>query len=99
MQYVTTCKIWTFAAFIWTLLYVFHLFFDVFLLISFHGKPVWTLVYVIIYYVGAGVTTLMAISDGLDPYLFRRKMKNTRSLKEELDGEVFISRQGRHFSL
>ena len=32
----------------------------------------------------------MSISDGLDPKFFRRKMENTRSLKKEMDGEVFI---------
>ena len=41
----------------------------------------------------------MSISDGLDPYFFRQKMKETRSVKEEMDGEVFISRENRHFSL
>ena len=30
--------------------------------------------------------------------LFRRKMEKTRSVKEEMDGSVFISRQGRHLS-
>ena len=40
----------------------------------------------------------MSISDGLDPYFFRRKMEKTRSMKEEKDGEVLISRQSRHFS-
>ena len=40
--------------------------------------------------VGAGVTTLMSTSDGLDPYFFRRKMENTRSMKEEIDGVVFF---------
>ena len=65
-------------------------------------------VYVIIYCVGAGITTLTSISDGLDPYFFRRKMEKALSMKEEMDGEVFIfrqsgevlfSRQSRHFSL
>ena len=37
------------------------------------------------------LTSLMSISDGLDPYLFRRKMEKTRSMKEEMGGEVFIS--------
>ena len=32
-------------------------------------------VYVIIYCVGAGITPLMSISDGSDPYFFRRKME------------------------
>ena len=39
----------------------------------------------------------MSITDGLDPYLFRRKMEKTQSMKEEWGGEVFISRQSRHF--
>ena len=73
--------------------------FGAFLLISSYGKPVWFfVVYVIIYCVGAGKTTLMSISYRLDPYFFRRKMERTRSMKEELDGGVFISRQSRHFS-
>ena len=40
----------------------------------------------------------MSISDGSDPYFFRRKKEKTRSVKEEMDGRVFISRHGRHFS-
>ena len=40
----------------------------------------------------------MSISDGLDPYFYCRKMKKTWSMKEEMDGEVFISHQSRHFS-
>ena len=54
--------------------------------------------YVIVYCVGAGITNLMSIFEGSDPYLFRRKMEKTRSVQEEMDGEVFISRQSRHFS-
>ena len=37
---------------------------------------------VIIYGVGAGITTLMSISDGLNPCFFRRKMEKTRSMKK-----------------
>ena len=37
----------------------------------------------------------MSISDGADPYFFRRKMEMTRFVKEEKDGEMFISRQSR----
>ena len=33
------------------------------------------------------------------PVFFRRKMEKTRSMKEEMDVEVFISRQSRHFLL
>ena len=53
--------------------------------------------YVIIYCVGARITTLMYISDGLDPYFFFRNIENMRSMKEKMDGEVFISRQSWHF--
>ena len=53
-----------------------------------------------IYYVGAGITTLMSISDGSDRTFLCRKMEKTRSVREEMDGKVFISRQNRHpFSL
>ena len=41
---------------------------------------------------------MISISDGLDPYFFRRKMEKTRSMKEEVDGEVFVLRRSRHFS-
>ena len=40
----------------------------------------------------------MFISDGLDPYIFRRKVEKTQFMKEEMDGELFISRQSRHYS-
>ena len=38
----------------------------------------------------------MSISDGMDRTFFCRKMKKTRSVREEMDGRVFISRQSRH---
>ena len=72
---------------------------DVFLFISSSGKPVSSFVYVIICCVTAGITSLMSISDGLDPLFFRRKMEKTRSINEEMDGEVFIPRQSPHFHL
>ena len=40
----------------------------------------------------------MFISDLLEWYFFHGKMEKTRTIKEELDGEVFIYRQSRHFS-
>ena len=64
----------------------------------FMGKPVSSFVYVIVYYVGASITTLLSISDGFDLYFFCRKVEKTRSMKEEMGGEVFISRQSWHFS-
>ena len=40
----------------------------------------------------------MSIFDDLDPYFLRRKIEKTRSMKEKMDGEVFISRQSPYFS-
>ena len=34
----------------------------------------------------------MSVSDGLGPYVFRRMMEKTRSMREEMDREL-ISRQ------
>ena len=56
-------------------------------------------VYVIIYCIGAGIITLMSISDESDPYFFRRKMEKTRSVKEEMDGKMFISHHSRQLFL
>ena len=39
----------------------------------------------------------MSIFDGLDPSFFRRKIEKTQSIKKKMDGQVFISRQSRHF--
>ena len=38
----------------------------------------------------------MSISDGSDRTFFCRKMEKTRSVREGMDGGVFISRQSRH---
>ena len=40
----------------------------------------------------------MSFSDGLDPYIFLSMMEKTRSMKGEMDGEVFVSHQIRHFT-
>ena len=61
-------------------------------------KSFWSFVYDIIYCVGAGISTLISISDWSDPYVFRRKMKKMRSVREEMKGNVFISSQSRHIS-
>ena len=98
MQYVNTCKQELYPSFICPLFYLFLLFVDAFLVISPYGKLFWSFVDVIIYYVNAGITALMSIFDGLDPYFSVEKMEKTRPMKEEMDGEVFISRQSRHFS-
>ena len=42
------------------------------------------------YCVGARITILMSISDGLDPHILRRKMERKRAVKEEMDREVFF---------
>ena len=38
----------------------------------------------------------MSTSDGSDCTFFCRKMEKTRSVREEMDGSVFIFRQSRH---
>ena len=43
------------------------------------------------------ITTLMSISDGPHPYFFCQKMEKMRSMKEKMDGNLFISRQSWHF--
>ena len=96
MQYVTTCKHKLYSSINFTLFYLFLLFFDAFLLISSNGKFLRSFVYVIIYCVDPGLTNLMSISDRLHPDFFCRKMEKTRSMKEEMKGEVFISRSSRH---
>ena len=40
----------------------------------------------------------MSLSDGLDPYNFRRMMEKTLSVTEEVNGTVFFSSQIRHIS-
>ena len=38
--------------------------------------------------VGAGINTLMSISDGLGPSIFCRKMEKARPMREEMDEKV-----------
>ena len=54
---------------------VFHLILVHSLIFSSNEKSFWSFVYVIIYCVDAGTSTLMFISVGLDPHIFRRMMK------------------------
>ena len=70
-----------------------------FIILSSYGKSFWSFVYVIIYCIGAGISTLISISDWSDPYIFRRKMEKARPVKEEMEGKLFISRQSRHIFL
>ena len=94
MQYVNM----NILAFIQVLFYVFYSFFLYILLISPCGNCLQSFVYVNIYCVAAGITTLMSICDGSHLYFFRQKMEKTRSVKEEMDGRVFISRKSWQFS-
>ena len=43
------------------------------------------------------ISTLMSNSDGLGPYISRRKLEKTWFLGKEMDGKLPISRQSRHF--
>ena len=67
MQYVNTCKHEFYPSYICLLFYVFQLDLVHLLEISSYGKSFRSFVYVIIYCVHAGITTLMFISDELDP--------------------------------
>ena len=76
---------------------IFHDYFSVFYLILVHfpilssyGKSFWSFVYIIIYCVGAGISTLISISDWSYPYIFRRNMEKTRSVLEEMEGKLFF---------
>ena len=77
---------------------VFYLMLMHFSILYSHGKTFWSFVYVIIYCVGEGISTLISISDCSNPYIFCQKMEKTRSVKEEMEGKLFISRQSRHIS-
>ena len=68
-----------------------------FLIFSYYENSLDRFVYIIFYGIGARISTLMSIPDGLGPYFFRRKMEKTRPMREEMDGKVFISHQSRHF--
>ena len=48
-------------------------------------------------YVGAGLSTLMPISDGLGSSYFRLKTEKARLVREEMDVMVVYFRQCRHF--
>ena len=56
-----------------------------------------SIVFNIIYCVGAGVSTLISISDELCPYIFCGKVEKTQSMGDEMDGKMLISRQSGHF--
>ena len=39
---------------------------------------------------GAGIETLISISDGLGPSIFSRKMEKARPMMEEMDGKIVL---------
>ena len=67
------------------------------MIFSYYGKSFDLFVDAIILCVGAGVSNLMSIFYGFSQYFLRQKMEKTRPMKGEMDGDVFISRQSRHF--
>ena len=73
--------------------------FDELNILSLLWKIFWFCICTNIYCVDAGISKLVSISDGLGPYIFRRKIDETERMKEEMDGTVFISRWSRHFRL
>ena len=74
---------------------VIYLFLVHFSLIFSYGKSFWSFVYVIIYWVGAGINILISNSDSSDPYFFRRKMEEMRFVKEEMEEScLFPARVG-----
>ena len=76
---------------------VFYLFLVLFLILSSYGNSFWSLVYVVTYCVDAGISTLITISDWSNPYIFRRKMEKTRSVKEKMEGKLFILPESAYF--
>ena len=47
--------------------------------------------------VGAGIDSLMSISDGLGPSIFCRNMEKARPMREEMDGKVVFFPPGSAF--
>ena len=95
MQYVATCKHEHFEH-SYELYFMNFIHFPICLLFSPYGNCLSSFVYFDIYCVGAEIATLMSISDGSDPYFFRRKMEKTRFVKEEMDREMFDPHKSRH---
>ena len=85
MQYLNTCRRELYPSFSCTLFYAFYLYLVRVLVVSSYGKSFRSFVYVTIYCVGAGITTLAPISDGLDPYNFLSKDGND-AFYESRDG-------------
>ena len=77
---------------------ILHLDFMTLVNFSSYGKPFDLVFCAKIYCIGEGISTLMSFSDGLDPYVVRRKMEKTRSMMEEINVKVFIFRPNWLFS-
>ena len=76
---------------------ILHFDFDEFTKLLLIGKTFYIVLCTNICFVGAGKSTLMSTSDGLGPYFFRRKVEKTQPMKDQMYGEVFLSRQRQHF--
>ena len=57
----------------------------------------WSFVYSDIYFVGAGMSSFMSISDGLSPYIFHQKIEKTGPKREKIGWKGVFSLQSRHF--
>ena len=71
------------------------MYFHIYFLIHFYNKgnifpfPIYgILLYNCKQSVGAGISTLMSISDGLGPSIYCRKMEKARPMREEMDGKA-----------
>ena len=72
-------------------LVLFYLIFINLLTFFYYDRSLDHMFYTTTFCVGAGVSILMLFSEGLDPFFFCRKMKKTAFMREETDGNVFIS--------
>ena len=58
-------------------------------------ENIWFFVYIDFFCVGAGISTLISISDGLGSYFFPRKIESTKPMREKMDGRcLFPARVG-----
>ena len=58
----------------------------------FYGSSFDLIICTTIFCVGAGKSTLRSLYRGLDHYIFHRKMEKARFMRDEMDGNLFISR-------
>ena len=84
---------------------IYHKYFSVFLWLFMHfpgtssyEKSLRSFVYVPIFFVHAGIVVLMFVPNGPVPHSFSGKVELTRSVREQMDEKLFISRQSWPFS-